>query len=107
MLLAHNVPASTGKSPTSEVLNNDLWERFISVKKHMVRFFLFLLDKLTTTDRHIYTRKETQRYGNSTYWSGTYDASIFLAIVAAVLFVLYLVLTLYSKKTICHAEYAN
>lgn len=64
-------------------------------------------DKLTTTDRHIYTRKETKRSGNSSYWSGMYDASIFLAIVAAVLFVLYLVLTLYSKKTICHAEYAN
>lgn len=73
----------------------------------MVRFFLkFLLDELTMnnltnllpTDRHKNTRKETKRSGNSSYWSGMYDASIFLAIVAAVLFALYLVLTLYSKK---------
>lgn len=70
----------------------------------MVR--VFFLDELTTnniinllpTDRHKYTGKETTHSGNSSYWSGTYDASIFLTIVAAVLFALYLVLTLYSKR---------
>lgn len=112
MLQAHNVPVSKDQPPPSKVSSKiaitiTTCENVLLVLKTPgTFFFIFLLDERTTTnitnilptDCHKYTRKETKRSGNSSYWSGMYDASIFLAIVAAVLFALYLVLTLYSKK---------
>lgn len=58
MLLVYNVLVLIGKFLIFEVLNNDLWECFSSVKNIWYVFFLFFLDKLIIIDCYIYIWKE-------------------------------------------------
>lgn len=80
---------------------NPIYTTFFFIKHprwHLI--FTFLPDEETpsnvSTDRHTCKRKKTKHPGNS--WFDKYNVVVSLIIVAAVLFGLYLVLILYSKK---------
>lgn len=78
---------------------NPIFTTFFFFIKHP-RWHLILPDEETpsnvSTNRHTCKRKKTKHPGNS--WFDKYNVVVSLMTVAAVLFGLYLVLILYSKK---------